>query len=63
MFLDFIFDMNGGDFTKNILSICFVACLARSVYLTTLLLGRLSPLSSKPVLVHIILVKTDNRTS
>ena len=31
-----------------------------SVYLTTLFLGRLSPLSGKPVLVHILSQETDN---
>ena len=35
-------------------------CRAQSVYLTTLFLGRLSPLSSQPVLVQILSPETDN---
>ena len=36
------------------------SCWARSVYLTTLLLGRLSPLSGLTSIVHILLPETDN---
>ena len=36
------------------------SCRAQSVYLITLLLCRFSPLSSLPVLVHILSLKTDN---
>ena len=35
----------------------------QSIHLTTLFLGRLSPLSSKPLLIYILLPETDNSPS
>ena len=41
-------------------NICIKVMSSRSVYLTTLFLGKLSPLSTYPVFVHVLLLETDN---
>ena len=57
-FLFFFFFFLSWDFTVPVNTIG--SCRARPAYLTTLLLGRLCPLSGQPVSVHIISPETDN---